>query len=155
MERNRVVERLRFIDVDQSPGICYFRCMAHKVLTIDDEVGFTKLVKLNLEKDGEFEVAVENESNNALKAALDFRPDVILLDVVMPGMDGGDVAAQFQANPILKDIPVIMMTALMSPQEAGEDGFAMSSSKMVLPKPVDLETLKKCLCDAIEQSADS
>lgn len=129
--------------------------MAHKVLAIDDEVGFTKLVKMNLEKDGEFEVCVENDSNNALATALDFRPEVVLLDIVMPGLDGGDVAAQFQSNPILKDIPVIMMTALMSPQETGDDGFAMSSSKMVLPKPVNLDTLKSCLKDAISRASSS
>ncbi|MDF1814596.1 MAG: response regulator [Verrucomicrobiales bacterium] len=127
--------------------------MAVKVLAIDDEVGFTRLVKMNLERDGEFEVCVENDSNNALSTALEFLPDVILLDIVMPGMDGGDVATLFKNTPELKDIPIIMMTALMSPHESGEAGYKDSPSGIVLPKPVNLETLKKCLEDAVRGSA--
>ncbi len=119
--------------------------MAYKVLTVDDEVFFTTLIKMNLEKEGEFIVCVENDSRRAVNTALAFMPDVVLMDIVMPGMDGGDVVAQFQSYPELKNIPVIMMTALMSPDEAGEDGFANSLSQMVLPKPVNIQTLKRCL----------
>ncbi|MDF1754222.1 MAG: response regulator [Verrucomicrobiales bacterium] len=124
--------------------------MAVKVLAIDDEVGFTKLVKMNLEREGNFVVRVENDSNSALSTALEFQPDVILLDIVMPGMDGGDVATLFKGHATLKDVPIIMMTALMSPQESGEAGFKDSPSGMVLPKPVNLETLKKCLLSAVQ-----
>jgi CheY-like chemotaxis protein len=119
--------------------------MAYKVLTVDDEAFFTTLIKMNLEKEGEFVVRVENNPNQAVYTALEFKPDVILMDIVMPGMDGGDVVAQFQNYPELKNIPVIMMTALMSPDEAGDDGFAQSLSQMVLPKPVNVQTLKRCL----------
>jgi CheY-like chemotaxis protein len=129
--------------------------MALKVLAIDDEAGFTKLVKMNLERDHEFEVCVQNDSNQALATALEFQPDVVLLDIVMPGMDGGDVATQFQNNPQLKDVPIIMMTALMSPQETDGDGFKTSPTGIVLPKPVNLETLKKCLYDAVKNSTSA
>jgi len=122
--------------------------MTIKVLAVDDEAGFTKLVKMNLERDQEFEVRVENDSNKALSAALDFKPDVILLDVVMPGMDGGDVLTQVKKNAALADIPVVFMTALMAPREVGEQGFQMSPTGIVLPKPVNLDTLKKTLRDA-------
>ena len=110
--------------------------MAHKVLAIDDEAGFTRLLKMNLEKDGLYEVRVENDSNIALKAALEFMPDVILLDLVMPGMDGGDVSALFQTKPQLKDIPIIMLTALISQGETSEDAVALAGGNPVLPKPV-------------------
>jgi len=122
--------------------------MAIKVLAVDDEAGFTKLVKMNLERDKEFEVRVENSSNKALSAALEFKPDVILLDVVMPGMDGGDVLTQVKKNAALANIPVVFMTALMAPREVGEKGFQMSPTGIVLPKPVNLDTLKKTLRDA-------
>lgn len=122
--------------------------MAIKVLAVDDEAGFTKLVKMNLERDQEFEVRVENDSNKALSAALDFKPDVILLDVVMPGMDGGDVLTQVKQNAALAEVPVVFMTALMAPREVGEHGFQMSPTGIVLPKPVNLDTLKKTLRSA-------
>lgn len=125
--------------------------MAVKVLAVDDEVGFTKLVKMNLERDGEFEVCVENDSNQALATALQFQPDVVLLDIVMPGMDGGDVATLLKNQEELKDVPIIMMTALMSPHESGDDGFIDSPGGIVLPKPVNLETLKKCLMDSVQK----
>ncbi len=123
--------------------------MAHKVLVVDDEAGFTKLLKMNLEKTGEFEVRIENNSMKALASAQDFKPDVILLDVVMPGLDGGDVAAQFQDDPRLRSVPVIMLTALVSPGETSQDAVAQSGSLTVLPKPVNLEKLTRCLLDAI------
>ncbi|MCB1230716.1 MAG: response regulator [Verrucomicrobiae bacterium] len=127
--------------------------MAHKVLVIDDEAGFTKLLKMNLEKTGEFEVRIENNSMKALSAAREFRPDVILLDVVMPGLDGGDVAAQFQDDPMLRKVPVIMLTALVSPGETSQDAVAQSGSLTVLPKPVNLDKLTQCLLGAIETAA--
>ena len=124
--------------------------MAHKVLVIDDEAGFTKLLKMNLEKDGQFEVRIENNSLKALAAGQEFQPDVILLDVVMPGLDGGDVAAQFQDDPLLRQVPVIMLTALVSPGETSQDSVAQSGSLTVLPKPVNMDKLTHCLLDAIE-----
>lgn len=123
--------------------------MAHKVLIVDDEAGFTKLLKMNLEKSGQFEVRIENNSMKALAAAQEFVPDVILLDVVMPGLDGGDVSALFQNDPVLKKVPIIMLTALVSPGETSQDAVAQSGSLTVLPKPVNLEKLTRCLLDAI------
>ncbi|MCB1061872.1 MAG: response regulator [Verrucomicrobiae bacterium] len=123
--------------------------MAHKVLIVDDEAGFTKLLKMNLEKSGQFEVQIENNSMKALATAQEFAPDVILLDVVMPGLDGGDVAALFQNDPVLKKVPIIMLTALVSPGETSQDAVAQSGSLTVLPKPVNLEKLTRCLLDAI------
>lgn len=122
--------------------------MAHKILLIDDEAGFTELLKMNLEKTGKFEVAIENDSTKAISKALSFLPDVILLDVVMPGMDGGDVQAQFQSNPTLAKIPVVMLTALVDSAELSEGAVAQSGSSIVLPKPVDLNLLIRVLEDA-------
>lgn len=124
--------------------------MARKILVIDDEAGFTKLLKMNLEKSGEFEVRIENNSMKALAAAREFHPDVVLLDVVMPGMDGGDVAAQFQDDPLLKKVPIIMLTALVSPGETSHDSVAQAGAMSVLPKPVKLDKLVACLRQAIE-----
>ncbi len=119
--------------------------MARKILLVDDEAGFTELLRMNLEKSGGFEVRIENDSTKALSAAKEFMPDVILLDVVMPGMDGGDVQAQLQANPLLARSPVLMLTALVDSTELSEGAVAQAGSQMVLPKPVNLSLLLRVL----------
>ena len=72
-----------------------------------------ELLKINLEKTGEFEAQIENDSSLALGTAQRFQPDAIILDVVMPGMDGGDVQAQLQGDPFLSSVPIILLTALV------------------------------------------
>ena len=76
-----------------------------RILIIDDEASFTRMVKLNLEKTGAFEVREENLALEAVATARAFKPDLILLDVIMPTMDGGDVAAQIQKDRVLRDTP--------------------------------------------------
>ena len=94
-----------------------------RILIIDDEASFTRMVKLNLEKTGAFEVREENRAAYALTAAREFKPDVILLDVIMPTMDGGDVAAHIRNDRNLKNTPIIFLTATVSQREAGQAGF--------------------------------
>jgi CheY-like chemotaxis protein len=100
---------------------------------------------MNLERSGAFEVRIENDSTKAVAAAREFSPDAILLDVVMPGMDGGDVQAQLQANPLLARIPVVMLTALVDSTELSEGAVAQAGTQMVLPKPVNLPLLLRVL----------
>ena len=66
-----------------------------KILIVDDEKGFTKVTRLSM---NEFEVCEENNPTRALETARSFQPDLILLDVVMPEMDGGDIAALIKAE---------------------------------------------------------
>lgn len=124
-----------------------------KVMVVDDEEGFTKLLKMNLEKTGKFEVRIENQSTKALEVAREFQPDVVLLDIVMPDMDGGDVAAQFQDDPMLRRVPVIMLTALVAEGETSAGSVAQAGTMNVLPKPVNMQVLLSCLDDAIGEDA--
>lgn len=119
--------------------------MPRKILLVDDEAGFTELLKMNLERSGAFVVRIENDSTKAVAAAREFSPDAILLDVVMPEMDGGDVQAQLQANPLLARIPVVMLTALVDSTELSEGAVAQAGTQMVLPKPVNLPLLLRVL----------
>lgn len=121
-----------------------------KVLLIDDEVGFTQILKMNLEQTGEYDVRVENDSRKAVAVAVEFRPDVVLLDISMPWLDGGEVAAQFAAHPVLRDVPIIMLTALVSPNEVDPDAVVQAGSMKVLPKPVSTELLRQCIVNTIE-----
>ncbi len=116
-----------------------------KILVVDDEVGFTRLLQMNLEKSGDYKVRVENDSRHAVAAAREYKPDVMILDVVMPGMDGGDVSAALRRDVYLAQIPVIMLTALVSNDEVGSESVVQSGDKIMLGKPVDLERLIRCI----------
>jgi DNA-binding response OmpR family regulator len=82
--------------------------MANKVLLVDDEAGFTQLLKMNLEKSGGYEVMIENDSTQAFSTALEFEPDAIVLDVVMPGMNGKDLADHLLSQK--PDLKVLFMS---------------------------------------------
>jgi CheY-like chemotaxis protein len=85
-----------------------------KILIVDDEKGFTKLTKLALPN---YEICEENNPARALETARRFKPDLILLDVVMPEADGGDIAALMKADAGLKRVPIIFLTAIVTEKE--------------------------------------
>jgi CheY-like chemotaxis protein len=115
-----------------------------RILVVDDEEGFTRMLKLNLEKLGIYEVLEVNDARQALDQARRFKPDLILLDVIMPEADGGDVAAQFQADPAMRSTPILFLTAAVSRQEAGA-GAVVSGGMMFISKPVTLRRLVECI----------
>jgi CheY-like chemotaxis protein len=112
-----------------------------KILVVDDEAGFSRLLQMNLEKTGKYAVTVVNDSTKALEIARKLKPDLALLDIVMPGMDGGDLVALMKADPILANVPVLMLTALVGKHEASQDAVIQSGNLLMLGKPVRLETL--------------
>ncbi|MDO8603291.1 MAG: response regulator [Candidatus Omnitrophota bacterium] len=113
-----------------------------KILIVDDEENFTKMVKLNLEETGEYAVKVENNSNNAFMTAKEFKPDLILLDIMMPGKDGGDVAFELKSDDTLKDIPVVFLTAIIKEDEIGSRDSS-TGSRPFIAKPVSAKDLVK------------
>jgi len=90
-----------------------------RILVVDDEPSITRLLKLNLEQTGNYEVREENLGAQALDAAREFKPDLVLLDVMMPDMDGGDVAAGLKQDPALRKTPVVFLTAAVKKEELG------------------------------------
>lgn len=111
------------------------------ILIVDDDIPLTQAMKINLEDTGNFEVIVENDSRNAIERATESRPDLILLDIVMPGLDGGDVSAQLKSHPMLKDIPVLIVTALVANNETGEGDAITSGGQAMVAKPVQFDKL--------------
>ncbi|MGB2706498.1 MAG: response regulator [Candidatus Omnitrophota bacterium] len=111
-----------------------------KILVIDDEEAFTEVVKFNLEETGKYEVRVENKGARGFDAAKEFRPDLILLDIIMPGMGGDKVAFQLKNSEDTKNIPVILLTAIVTKEEEAGAGGVLSGYH-VIAKPVDLEKL--------------
>src|SRR5437867_8741761 len=89
-----------------------------RILIVDNDRESTHVVKILLERTGRYLVLEENDATKAHLSARNFRPDLILLDIVMPETDGGEVAAQIQADPDLQRTPIIFLTALVTKAEA-------------------------------------
>ncbi len=124
--------------------------ITRRILVVDDEPSVTRNLKLTLESGGGYEVLGENQPTNALSTARAFRPDLILLDVMMPDVDGGEVAARLRHDPLLRDIPIIFLTGLVSNEET--DGHEMlSAGETFLAKPVDIGELRRTLEDHIHK----
>jgi len=108
-----------------------------RILIVDDEEAFGDIVKLNLEYTGEFEVLAEKRGSEALNAARHFRPDLIILDVLMPDMDGPAVLKELRKDKDFKNTPVIFLTALVSKNQSA-DG---RNQPYVASKPISSDDL--------------
>ena len=106
--------------------------MVKKVLVIDDDKTITMALKIRLCAAG-YDMSSAPDGISALKAVQEKRPDVILLDIRMPGMDGFEVNRRLKAVPELSDIPVIFLSA--HAQEATRQGALAAGAKYFLPKP--------------------
>ena len=84
--------------------------MAEKILVVDDDLDSLKLIGLMLQRNG-YEVIAANAGNQALTRALNDHPDLIILDVMMPDMNGYEVSRRLRKNPSTQNIPIIMFTA--------------------------------------------
>ena len=115
-----------------------------RVLLVDDEVGFTRLLRMNLEQTGAYEVREESAGSRALAAATEFKPDIILLDVIMPDVDGASVVSQIRSSPDLKDTKVVFLTAVLTKQEAKQKNGHLSFIPC-LAKPVNTQEVIDCI----------
>jgi len=115
-----------------------------KILIIDDEADFTTLVKMNLEKAGDYEVMTENVSSASLNTTKAFKPDLILLDILMPVVEGGEVAARLQEDMLTKDIPIVFLTAIVGRDEVKKHG-GLIGGRVFVSKPVDIKELTEII----------
>jgi len=117
-----------------------------RILLVDDEKSFTTLLKLNLEETGNYEVRVENWPEDAYAAAQAFKPDLVLLDIIMPRLPGGNVASQIKEDPQLKDTPIVFLTAAVRKHQVEEnDGIICDFPCLAKPATVEMvvETIEK------------
>lgn len=114
--------------------------MTKKILVVDDEVVLTKMVKMNLERTGKYEVRTENEGSKALQAAREFKPDLIFMDVMMPDMSGDEAIAEIREDPNLSTTPYVFMTAIVTKAETEDMGSNIGGNEF-LAKPVKTEEL--------------
>ena len=115
-----------------------------RILIVDDRLADTKLLKQYLEHTNEYVVRTENDATAAISAAEEFQPDLILLDVMMPVISGGDLAAILKDHPDLHSVPIVFLTAAVTKGEvdacSGEIG-----GYPFLAKPVVLTDVAACV----------
>ena len=110
-----------------------------RILYVEDEPDIQAVAKMALEMVGGFTVRICSSGEEALGVAADFAPDLILLDVMMPGMDGPSTLKALRNLPSLAKIPVAFMTAKVQPQEVEQ--YRSLGALDVIAKPFDPMTL--------------
>ena len=109
-----------------------------RIMLIDDEPFLTSLLRMNLEDTGQYEVLEENNSVRALDAVKEFVPDLILLDVMMPDLDGADIIFRMKNDQRLKNIVVVFHTATVRRSELDAHGGLISGHPF-LAKPASTQ----------------
>ena len=116
-----------------------------RILVIDDDEAFLDMIKINLESTGKFDVRTEARGSYCLPDVLIFKPDLILLDVIMDDIGGFDVAGNILEHGFTKEIPVIYVTGVIAGEKKND--INVVGNYPVLTKPVRMEVL----IDAIER----
>lgn len=112
---------------------------APRILLVDDDPDIRAIGAMSLGRLGGFDVVQARSGTHALEVVLDARPDIILLDVMMPGMDGRETLKRLRELEALRDVPILFLTAKVQPQEV-EEYLALGAAGVV-PKPFDPMTL--------------
>jgi len=122
-----------------------------KILIIDDDHDLADTIKSVLEYAG-YSVILSHEGKSGIENARDQMPDLILLDILMPGLDGTGAMSILKADPITKDIPVIFLTGLVSGQEESSDSEINVGGVYIksIGKPFDNEKLLETVKSSLE-----
>ena len=118
-----------------------------KICLVDDDMDLTNLTKIALVKKG-YEVTIFNDSRKAIEEIRKRKPDLILMDIMMPKMSGAEAVRELKKDPDIKDIPVIFLTALISEREADveESGISIDGiNYKTLGKPYEMDELLKLI----------
>jgi CheY-like chemotaxis protein len=121
--------------------------VARKILIIDDEDDIREVAALSLESVAGWEVVTASSGSQGLARAAEHQPDAILLDVMMPGMDGPTTFRELRKNPVTAKIPVLLLTAKV--QNSDQRRFADLGVESVLFKPFDPLTLADQISGAL------
>lgn len=118
-----------------------------KILAIDDSPANLALLGLALQDD--YQIQIATSGGKGLELALDEPPDLILLDIMMPDMDGYETCRRIKASPLLKDIPIVFVTALNEIQ-AEAQGFSLGAADY-LTKPISIEIARLRIRNLLER----
>lgn len=120
---------------------------AKRILIIDDEYRIREIIKLTLEMMAGWEILMAGSGAEGLSIAEAEQPDAILLDMMMPEMDGTATLSYLQANVATQHIPVLLLTAKLP--VSGEPQFIQLGAKAVIPKPFDPLFLANQIADVL------
>ena len=121
--------------------------MARKILIIDDEDDIREVAALSLESVAGWEVIMADSGAQGVARAAEQKPDAILLDVMMPGMDGPTTLRELRSHPATARIPVLLLTAKV--QSSDQRRFADLGVEAILFKPFDPLTLSQQISSAL------
>lgn len=112
-----------------------------RILAVEDEEDIVRILELSLGQIGKFDVTVCRSGQEALSVAPAFRPELLLLDFMMPGMDGLTLMRELRKLPETRDVPVIFLTAKSQPYEVEE--YLEAGAVAVINKPFDPMSLSE------------
>lgn len=118
-----------------------------RILIIDDEDDIRLIVRYSLMRAPGFELLEAEDGSQGIRMARENQPDVILLDLMMPVMDGRETLIQLRLAPETHDIPVILLTGIRN--EAELDELRRLGAHAILPKPFDPRTLNADILSAL------
>lgn len=121
-----------------------------KILYVDDEDDIREIAAIALELDPEITVKVCQSGSDALTTAPEWMPDLILLDVMMPGMDGPETLGRLRLDPQTASIPVVFATARTQPEDL--ERFMRLGAAGVISKPFDPMTLAEQARDMLAKA---
>jgi len=125
--------------------------MKPKILVVDNEESITRMIKLNLERTGRYDVATQNKGLLAVETAREYMPDLIFLDVMMPDMGGDEIATLIQEDDELKHINIVFLTAIVTRDETA-NGQNEIGGFLFLAKPVSTEDLVHTIEEVLKTS---
>ena len=117
-----------------------------RILIVDNNSQFARSARLLLDQSGKYVTCTVIDPRRALETARNFRPDLVIVDLIMPHADGLEVAAQLEADWALHGVPIVFITSLITAEEA-KDGRRVYGHR-ILPKP----TSSSELIELVEQS---
>jgi two-component system alkaline phosphatase synthesis response regulator PhoP len=124
----------------------------HRILIIDDEPNIVLALELLMKKEG-YEVRIVADGERAVQAATEFHPHLILLDIMMPGMDGYEVCQRIRTDALLKDVSIIMLTAKGREVEK-EKGLALGAD-LYITKPFSTRQLVATVKEILAEKSTS
>ena len=119
-----------------------------KVLLVDDDVELVELMTKVLEEDGRFEVRVANNGFDAGMMVKDYQPDLIVLDVMLPDINGKEVCHRVRADQSLEDVRILCISGMIEDDKIQE--LKLSGADHFLHKPFDIEELIDQMCSLLE-----
>lgn len=127
---------------------------AKRILIVDNEPELTEALKLALEEMGGFHIQSENNPFQAVATARQFAPDVIVMDIRMPGLDGADVAARLQLEDSLRDTPIVFLTGAVTKPIVARHGNRVGGLRF-LPKTLSIAAMAGFLREIIGAGSEA